>query len=68
MAPVPRDARRRFRELLELYDTSVALMRQNLRRRHPRAGAEEIDLLLRRWLAKADKPSRGPWTTKKIAS
>jgi hypothetical protein len=42
--------------LLELYDMSVAIMRQNLRRRPPEATDPEIEGMLRRWLMKADQP------------
>ena len=68
MKAEPTDAMRKFGELLELYDLSVEIMRQNLRRRHPGASEERIEELLRRWLAKADEPSTGPWTTMKIGS
>jgi hypothetical protein len=39
-----------FRATLELFETGLDLMRQNLRRRHPEAGDEEIERLLRDWL------------------
>ena len=35
---------------LELSDTGFDLMRQNLRRSHPEADDDELELLLRRWL------------------
>ena len=40
----------RLRAALELYETGVAMMRQNLRRRHPQAGTKEIDERLEAWL------------------
>lgn len=45
----------RFREALEMYDEGVALQRQTFRRRHPEAGAEEIDSMLERWLLREDE-------------
>jgi hypothetical protein len=39
-----------FRTTLDLFETGVDLMRQNLRRRHPDAGDGEIEVLLRQWL------------------
>lgn len=54
-------ARQRFQTLLELYDASTEIMRQNLRRRDPRATEAEIETRLRRWLTKADEPAEGPW-------
>ena len=42
--------------MLELFDTSVAIMRQNLRRRYPDADEADIEARLRRWLTKADQP------------
>jgi hypothetical protein len=39
-----------FRTTLDLFETGVELMRQNLRRSHPEAGDNEIELLLREWL------------------
>jgi hypothetical protein len=43
----PRDA---FQTTLDLFQTGVDLMRQNLRRAHPQATEDEIDRLLGRWL------------------
>ncbi len=43
-----------FRTALDLFDAGLDLMRQNLRRRHPGAGDEEIERLLRTWLL--DRP------------
>jgi hypothetical protein len=39
-----------LRATLELFETGVALMRQNLRRTHPNADDEEIEGLLGAWL------------------
>jgi hypothetical protein len=39
-----------FRATLDLFQTGVDLMRQNLRRRHPDATPQEIEQLLRLWL------------------
>ena len=40
----------RFRIALDLFDTGVRLMRQNLSRDHPDATEKEIDDRLRAWL------------------
>ena len=39
-----------FRTTLDLFDTGLELMRQNLRRSHPESGDAEIERLLRDWL------------------
>ena len=39
-----------FRTTLDLFDTGLDLMRQNLRRRRPEADDQEIAQLLERWL------------------
>lgn len=39
-----------FRTTLDLFETGVAMMRQNLRRAHPEATEAEIDALLTSWL------------------
>jgi hypothetical protein len=39
-----------FRATLDLFQTGVDVMRQNLRRRHPDASDEELDRLVRAWL------------------
>jgi hypothetical protein len=39
-----------FRTTLDLFDTGLELMRQNLRRSHPEAGVDELERLLREWL------------------
>lgn len=43
----PADA---FKTTLDLFETGLDLMRQNLRRSHPDAGDEEIERLLHDWL------------------
>jgi len=43
-----------FRTTLDLFDTGLDLMRQNLHRSHPEARVEEIERLLRDWLR--DRP------------
>jgi hypothetical protein len=45
--PSTRDA---FRTTLDLFNTGLDLMRQNLRRTHPQANEEEIDRRLQQWL------------------
>jgi hypothetical protein len=49
-----RPEEQRLRLALDLHDEGVALMRLNLRRRHPEAPEEEIDERLRAWLE--DRP------------
>ena len=39
-----------FRATLDLFQTGIDLMRQNLRRRHPERSDADIDRLLRDWL------------------
>jgi hypothetical protein len=39
-----------FRTTLDLFQTGVDLMRQNLRRRHPEASNEDIERRLGEWL------------------
>ncbi|MDQ3991764.1 MAG: hypothetical protein M3245_05590 [Actinomycetota bacterium] len=41
----------RLRIALQLHDEGVLLMRQNLRRRNPEAGEEEIQRRLGEWLS-----------------
>ncbi len=43
-----------LRATLDLFDTGLDLMRQNLRRRYPEAGDDEIERRLGAWLA--DRP------------
>jgi len=42
-----------------LIDAGVALMRQNIRRRHPGETEAEIDARLSAWLCRADDPIPG---------
>jgi hypothetical protein len=42
-----------------LVDAGIALMRQNIRRRHPHKKEPEIDALLSAWLRRADDPIPG---------
>jgi hypothetical protein len=54
---VPEDraaAAERLRLALDLYAAGEALMRQNLRRRHPAASEEEIEAQLTSWVS--DRP------------
>jgi hypothetical protein len=44
----------RMRQTLDLYETAKVMMRQNLVRRFPQAGAEEIEDRLWAWLQKRD--------------
>lgn len=46
----PTVASQRFRTALELFEAGVAIMRQNLRRRFPEAGEQEIAARLAQWL------------------
>jgi|CXWL01.1.fsa_nt_gi hypothetical protein len=39
-----------FKATLDLFETGVAIMRQNLRRRDPQATDDEIDRRLQEWL------------------
>ena len=39
-----------FRMALDLFQTGVDVMRQNLRRRHPEADDEAVERLLGKWL------------------
>jgi hypothetical protein len=42
-----------------LVEAGIALMRQNLRRRHPEADEIRIDDLLKTWLYRTDDPIQG---------
>ena len=42
-----------------LVEAGIALMRQNLRRRHPDENDEKIDARLQVWLHRADEPVQG---------
>jgi hypothetical protein len=50
MAAADRDTKLLARQMFDLYQTAKDLMEQNLRRRHPDAGEEEIARRLRAWL------------------
>jgi Rv0078B-related antitoxin len=45
---------RKMAELLDLFDASVLIQRQNLRRRFPEAPAEEIEARLLAWVQKRE--------------
>jgi hypothetical protein len=49
---------RRFAEAARMSEEGIALMRQNLRRRHPEADETEIDRLLAEW--RVDRPLDAP--------
>jgi hypothetical protein len=40
---------RRFAQAVQMSEDGIALMRQNLRRRHPGASEAEVDRLLAEW-------------------
>jgi len=46
-----------FRTALDLFQTGVDVMRENLRRRHPEADDDEIERPLGKWLQ--DRPGAG---------
>lgn len=46
----PRSVVESFQVTLDLFETGVAMMRQNLRRTHPSANEHEIDARLHAWL------------------
>lgn len=50
MASTPSSIADAFRSTLDLFETGVDLMRQNLRRRNPDADEHEIERLLQEWL------------------
>lgn len=50
MAVTDRDTKLLARQMFDLYQTAKDLMQQNLRRRYPEAGEEEIARRLRIWL------------------
>ncbi len=41
---------RRFEETMELFETAVQIMRQNIRRRNPELTEDEVDERLQEWL------------------
>ena len=50
---------KRLRVALSLFESGVLLMRQNLRRRHPGASSDQIDVLVREWLAERPGAEHG---------
>lgn len=50
MASSPSSIVESFRATLDLFQTGVDMMRQNLRRRYPEASDKEIDRLVHEWL------------------
>jgi hypothetical protein len=42
-----------------LLESGIALMRQNIRRRHPERSEKEVEALLRAWLWRTDDPVPG---------
>jgi hypothetical protein len=50
MPSTPLSVAEAFRTTLDLFETGLNLMRQNLQRSHPEAGDEEIERLLHEWL------------------
>jgi Rv0078B-related antitoxin len=52
-------AARSFRLTLDLFDAGVRLMRQNLRRRDPRADPQQIDRQLLAWLRERPGAEQG---------
>lgn len=54
--PTPAD---KMRCTLDLFEAGLALQRQNLRRRHPRATESEIDALLNAWLEQRPGAEQG---------
>lgn len=50
----------RMKVTMELYQAAEEMMRQNLRRRHPQAGEEEIERRLLSWLRKEDESENWP--------
>jgi hypothetical protein len=48
-----------FRATLDLFQTGVDLMRQNLRRRHPEAAGDDIERLFRKWMLERPRAESG---------
>jgi len=55
-----------FRATLDLFQTGVDLMRQNLRRRHPEASIEEIERRVAEWLRKRPGAESGDCTGRPV--
>jgi Rv0078B-related antitoxin len=49
---------RRLQEALEMHEFGVALYRQRMRREHPQASEEEVDAMVRAWLAEPPREDR----------
>lgn len=49
-----RIAAERLRVALDLFEAGVDIMRQTLRRRHPDASDEKVEMMLRNWIS--DRP------------
>lgn len=47
----PESLAEKLRIALALHEAGVAMMRENLRRRHPEATREQIDAMLAAWLS-----------------
>jgi hypothetical protein len=56
----PRDEPAVLEVMDALHEAGVALMRQNLRRRHPDESDGQIDARLRRWLQDLEERDVGP--------
>ena len=54
------DVLNRMSLAMDLYAAAEEMMRQNLRRRHPRASSAEIETRLLSWLRKEDEPEDLP--------
>jgi Rv0078B-related antitoxin len=57
-----------LRATLDLFDTGVDLMRQNLRRSHPEANADDIERLLGEWLRDRPGATSGDAPGRPVAS
>jgi hypothetical protein len=69
MASMPStpNASRAFRLTLELFETGIRVMRQNLRRAHPQADEQEIDRLLRAWIRERPGAEHGDCTGRPVS-
>ncbi len=50
MPSTPPSVKDAFRTALDLFETGLDLMRENLRRNHPGASEDQIERLLHEWL------------------
>jgi hypothetical protein len=55
------DVMTRMAIAFDLFDTAVAMMHQNLRRRNPEASEEEIEAGVREWLQRRPSAEHLPW-------